>query len=61
MDQERFIRTYTQGMLNVSEIWVDKATGVNYLYHASGNAAGLTVLLNADGTPVVTPVSRYEE
>ena len=61
MDQERFIRTYTQGIMNVTEIWVDKATGVNYMYHAAGQSAGLTVLVNPDGTPVVTPVSRYEE
>lgn len=61
MDQERFIRTYNQGIMNVTEIWVDKATGVNYLFHASGQCAGLTVLLNPDGTPVVTPVSRFEE
>ena len=58
---ERFIRTYTQGFANVTKIWVDKATGVNYIYHAAGYGAGLTPLLNADGKPVVTPVNRYEE
>ena len=36
---------------------VDKKTGVNYLFAASGYAGGLTVLLNRDGSPVVTPVS----
>lgn len=40
---------------------VDKKTGVNYLFAASGYAGGLTVLLNRDGTPVVTPVTSYEE
>ena len=59
--EDRFIKTYSQGTLNVTEIWVDKATGVNYLFHASGYAGGLTPLLKPDGTPVVTPVSRYEE
>ena len=59
--EDRFIKTYSQGTLNVTEIWVDKATGVNYLFHASGSAGGLTPLLKPDGTPVVTPVSRYEE
>ena len=39
---------------------VDKKTGVNYLCAASGYAGGLTVLLNRDGTPVVTPVNPYE-
>lgn len=55
-DSERFIKTYEQGMVNVTEIWVDRETGVNYVFHASGNAAGLTVLMDKDGKPVVTPV-----
>ena len=41
-------------------IIVDKKTGVNYLFAASGYAGGLTVLLNRDGSPVVTPVTPYE-
>ena len=63
-DDKRFIKTYTQGGFadNLTQIWVDKKTGVNYLYSASGNAGGLTVLLNRDGTPVVTPVpNQYDE
>ena len=63
-DDKRFIKTYTQGGFadNLMQIWVDKKTGVNYLYSASGNAGGLTVLLNRDGTPVVTPVpNQYDE
>ena len=58
---DRFIKTYSQGIGNVNEIWVDKQTGVNYLFHAVGYAGGLTPLLKADGTPVITPVSRCEE
>ena len=43
-------------------IWIDKQTGVNYLFIQSGNAGGLTPLLNRDGTPVVTPVpTQYDE
>ena len=59
--EDRFVKVHSEGFVNVTEIWVDKATGVNYLFHASGQAAGLTPLLKSDGTPVVTPVSRYEE
>ena len=60
--EDRFVKTYSQGAINVSEIWVDKQTGVNYLFHASGYAGGLTPLLNRDGTPVVTSVPRdYDE
>ena len=58
---DRFEKVYSEGVMNVTEIWVDKATGVNYLYHAAGYGAGLTPLLKADGTPVVTPVNKYQE
>ncbi len=58
--EERFIKTYTQGMANVSEIWVDKVTGVNYLYHSAGYSGGLTVLVDRDGKPVITPLSELE-
>lgn len=51
---ERFIKVYEQGMINCMEIWVDRETGVKYLFHFNGNAAGLTPLLDADGKPVVT-------
>lgn len=51
---ERFEKVYSQGMVNVVEIWVDTETGVNYLFHASGNAGGLTPLLDKEGKPVVT-------
>lgn len=55
----RFVKTYSQGSAlgMLVEIWVDKKTGVNYLWQASGYAGGLTPLLKPDGTPVVTPVS----
>ena len=57
----RFVRIYTDGAFGSNEIWVDKQTGVNYLFHASGYAGGLTVLLNRDGTPVVSPLPLQEE
>lgn len=37
-----------------TEIWVDKVTGVNYLYHRDGYSGGLTPLLDSNGKPVVT-------
>jgi len=56
LKNDRFIKVYSQGTLNVSEIWVDKETGVNYLYHASGYSGGLTPLLDKYGKPVVNSV-----
>lgn len=58
MGKERFEKVYSQGTLNAMEIWVDKETGVNYLFHHNGNAAGFTHLLDREGKPVVTPVTN---
>lgn len=54
---ERFEKTYTQGVMNVMEIWVDKETGVNYLFHAAGYPGGLTPLLDKEGKPVISPIT----
>ena len=43
---ERFEKVYTQGKVTVMEIWVDKETGVNYVFHASGYSGGMTPLLD---------------
>ena len=57
----RFEKVYSQG-LGTMEIWVDKETGVNYLYRQSGYSGGMTPLLDRDGKPVVTPiVNKYEK
>lgn len=54
--EKRFEKIYSQSMGAV-EIWVDKETGVNYLFCSSGYAGGLTVLLDKEGKPVVTEIS----
>lgn len=56
--EKRFKKTYSQD-LGGMEIWVDKETGINYLFRASGYAGGLTVLLDKDGKPVIT--RNYDE
>ena len=62
MAEKRFIKIWSDGAFGSNEIWVDRQTGVNYLFHASGYAGGLTPLLNRDGTPVVTPIpNEYDE
>ena len=52
---QRFEKVYSQGTMTTMEIWVDKETGVNYVFHASGYAGGMTPLLDRDGKPVVSP------
>lgn len=56
-NKERFEKVYTQGKITTTEIWVDKETGVNYMFHQNGYAGGLTPLLDAEGKPVVTLLS----
>ncbi len=53
---KRFEKVYSQGTLEAVEIWIDKETGVNYLFRQSGYAGGLTPLLDKDGKPVITPI-----
>ena len=60
-NEDRFVKIHGEGFVNVTEIWVDKKTGVNYLWHAEGYAGGLTVLLDRDGKPVVSPLPLPEE
>ncbi len=55
---QRFEKVYSQGTMNVTEVLVDKVTGVNYLFRQSGYAGGLTPLLDRDGKPVVTPIQN---
>ena len=55
---DRFMITEkcTSGWAIGSYVLVDKQTGVNYLYSQSGYSGGLTVLVDADGKPIVTPI-----
>lgn len=54
----RFELVYRQGAVNVTEIWVDTETGVNYLFQQGGYAGGLTPLLDREGKPVISPVIK---
>ena len=57
----RFVQIHTEGAINGSEIWVDTQTGVNYLFHYSGYAGGLTPLLDRDGKPLISALPITEE
>lgn len=58
--QKRFERIYSQDM-GCTEIYVDKETGVNYLFVHIGHGGGLTPLLDREGKPVITAVCRGAE
>ncbi len=58
-DMNRFQKAYSQGKLEGMEIWIDKKTGVNYLFNFSGYSGGLTPLLDKDGKPVITSSSEF--
>ena len=57
--KKRFLKKYTQvnkfDPFNVHKyIFVDKETGVNYLYMGTDNGGGITPLLDKAGKPVIT-------
>ena len=55
------VEVYSQGMASIYKIIVDTQTGVNYLI--TFNAAcgsGMTVLLDAEGKPIVTPMREAQ-
>ena len=57
--EKRFIVKEQQGGFTIgATVLVDKQTGVNYLFTNSGYAGGLTVLVDAMGNPVVTPITE---
>lgn len=61
---ERFIKTYESSKFSSStEIWVDKETGVNYLFHTNtmSSSSGLTVLVDREGKPIITTVFSEDE
>ena len=58
---ERFVKTYSQGFWGRTiEIWVDQATGVNYICTQSGYAGGLCVLVDREGKPIITAIPVEE-
>jgi len=57
----RFIVKASEGGWGIgTTVLVDKKTGVNYLFAQGGYAGGLTVLVDAMGKPIVTPVTEEE-
>ncbi len=63
MARERFVEVYSQGVTNVRKIIVDTQTGVNYLLASSNmtSGCGISVLLDPDGRPLVTPIGDDAE
>ena len=55
-EEKRFVKIWSEGAFGSNEIWVDKKTGVNYMFVHSGHAGGLTPLLDREGKPVITQI-----
>ena len=55
-ENERFVKILTEGSSfgEVRILYVDKETGVTYLFIKAGYGAGLTPLLDAEGKPIIT-------
>ena len=60
-NKNRFKQVSSQGLIPTYDIIVDTKTGVNYLYVWHAEHAGLPVMLDAEGKPVVTPQDELAE
>ena len=61
--KDRFEVVYSQShslSLNRRIVFVDRETGVNYLFVQNGYAGGVTPLLDADGKPVVSGRTSHD-
>ncbi len=58
MAKDRFVEVYSQGVVKVAKILVDTETGVNYVLASSAMTVGcgMSVLVDAEGKPIVTPM-----
>lgn len=64
MKNDRFIKIYKQGTTlgdHYMEIWIDRETGVQYLYRISGYSGGLTPLLDRDGKPLIASAEEMAQ
>ena len=54
-DNDRFICIHKEDDNRVisTKILVDKVTGIQYIFHVSGYAGGMTVLLDQNGKPLL--------
>lgn len=52
--EQRFIKVMGESaFISSNEVLVDTQTGVQYLYHCAGQSGGLTVLVDAEGKPLL--------
>ena len=59
--EDRFVRTYGQGVLDTVEIFVDRETGVNYLFRSCRQRRRADAPAGPEGRPVITTVFEEEE
>lgn len=53
MADNRFETIYKQGKLELFKVIRDNETGVLYMLHQAGYGAGLTVMVDQEGKPLV--------
>ena len=60
--EKRFVQTHVESsVFESTAIWVDRETGVNYLWHSSGEAGVMTPLLDREVKPIITTVLEEKE
>lgn len=60
---DRFVQRFEEGHVTTSQfssIWIDRVTGVNYLYFHDRYGSGITPLIGSDGKIVVSNVDDWK-
>lgn len=53
MSKKRFETVYTQGKMELIKVIRDNETGALYMLHQAGYGAGLTVMVDQEGKPLL--------
>lgn len=61
--KQRFIEkeSYSSGLFAAHNVIIDNETGVNYLFVTTGGSCAITLLVDKDGKPIVTPIDSVDQ
>ena len=61
--EKRFVEVYREGIMEPVQIIADRVTGVQYLLFSNASGPAVSVLMNADGKPLLAeqPIEDWDD